>query len=202
MPSPATPCSQAACVRRGGAESAGPPVGRAGWSRAAEKNSPPQPRLRGGGEGMRRGPGTEAAYRRLTKGRTMERGRGPGPGPGPCRGLDRVASVLGVGRRVGLGIGPGRAEGVAVQGPSDAEEGPASPHRAKPGSGREPTRVGSGPDSACVAEGAPGGESVVRQGLRDAGKGTAPPRGGAHMCGLRPSAGLCGRWRARLQRCR
>ena len=72
---------------------------------------------------MRRCPGTEAAYRRLAEGPTMERGRGPGPGPGPARGLDRVASVLVVGLSVGLGIGLGRAEGVAVQGPSDGGEG-------------------------------------------------------------------------------
>ena len=36
--------------------------------------------------------------------------------------------------------------------PSDAGEGAASPRRAKPGSRREPTRVGSGPAPAGAAE--------------------------------------------------
>ena len=85
--------------------------------------------------------------------------------------------------------------------PSDAGEGAACPHRAKPGSGREPTRVGSdsgtrgsslsppsearsgrertrvgsGPDSACAAEGAPGGKGVAGPKPSDAGKGAACP---------------------------
>ena len=106
----------------------------------------------------------------------MERGRGRGPGPGPSRGLDRVASVLGVGRSVGLGIGPGRAEGVAVQGQSNIGEGPAPPQLSKPGSGRKAACVESGLASAYALEGARGGKGVAGQGPSDTGGAAAPPR--------------------------
>ena len=75
---------------------------------------------------------------------------------------EKVASILGVGRSVGLGIGPSRAESVAVRGPSDTGEGAVPPKPSKPGSGRKPTRVGSGPDSACALKGAQGGKGVRR----------------------------------------
>ena len=92
----------------------------------------------------------------------MEQGCGPGPERRPSRGLDGVASVRGVGRRVGLGIDPSRAESVAVQGPSDTGEGAAPPQLSKPGSGRKSTRVGSSPESACAAGGAQGGKGGRR----------------------------------------
>ena len=67
-----------------------------------------------------------------------------------------------------VGAGPGSAcaaegapgsKGVARPRPSDEGDGGSGrsyPHRAKLGTGREPTRVGSCPDSACAVEGAPG----------------------------------------------
>jgi len=113
----------------------------------------------------------------------MERGRGRGPGPGPSRGLDRVASVLGVGRSVGLGIGPGRAEGVAVQGQSNIGEGPAPPQLSKPGSGRKSTRVGSSPESACALKGAPGGKGGRRSRPSDA------VESAASLCRAEPGSG-------------
>ena len=125
---------------------------RPGPAGAVQRTKKPAP-ARGGGcvQGPDGGP-------------TMERGRGPGPWPGPSRGLDRVASVLGVGRSGGLGISPSRAARVAVQGPSDTGEGAAPAQLSKLGSGRKPTRVGSGPDSACDLRGAPGGKADRRAG--------------------------------------
>ena len=58
-------------------------------------------------------------------------------------------------------------KGVAGPKPSDAWEGAASPHRAKPGSGREPTRVGS------AAGGALGCMGVAGSKPSDAGEGAA-----------------------------
>ena len=147
---------------------------------------------------MRRGPGTEDAYRSLTEGRPMERGRGPGPGPGLSRGLDRVASgVLGVGRSVRLGIGPSRAKGRGGSSPS-----PTS----KPESGRKPNRVGSGLawqiqparskarkaacGSPCKGRATRGERSLSLPGGARVGKGT-------HSRGLRPSAGPLPRSKAR-----
>ena len=80
-------------------------------------------------------------------------------------------------------------KGVAGPKPSNAGEGAASSYRAQPGSGREPTCVGSGPESACAAEGAPGGKGVARQGLHYAGKGHSP---GSPLVGALPSACLGG----------
>ena len=68
-----------------------------------------------------------------------------------------------------MGSGPdstsaagGAPDCISVAGPrpSDAGEGTTSPYRAKPGSGREHTRVGSCQNTACTAEGAPGGKGV------------------------------------------
>ena len=75
--------------------------------------------------------------------------------------------------------------GVAGQQPSKAGVGSASPSpRAKPGSvqGREPTRVGSCPGSACAAEGAPGCKGVAGPKPSVAGGGlgrTGSPPGGS-----------------------
>ena len=131
-------CTEGRRTRRLARPEAGP-AGAVERKQIASRN-PGCRRGCGGGGGVRRGPGTEAAYRRV------EQGRDPGPRPGP----GRVASVLRVGRRVGLGIGLGRAEGVAVQGLSDTGEGTGPPQRSKPGSGRKPARVGSGPVPACA----------------------------------------------------
>ena len=68
--------------------------------------------------------------------------------------------------------------GVARRKPSDAGESAASPYRATPGSGREPTRMGSCPSSAYAAEGAPGCIDVVRQMPSYAGEGAASPHQG------------------------
>ena len=141
----------------------------------------------------------------------MERGRGPGPGLGPSWGLDRVASVRGVGRSFGLGIGPSRAESVAVQGPSDTGEGAAPPQLSKPGSGRKPTRVGSGPDSACALKGAPGGNGgSPGKGRATQGRaqplfaGRSPGRAGSRLAWgpaqRRPSSALGGAARRRRRR--
>ena len=75
--------------------------------------------------------------------------------------------------------------GVAGPKPSKAGVGSASPRpRAKPGSvqGREPTRVGSCPESACAAEGAPGCKGVARPKPSIAGGG----------CSLSPREALVG----------
>ena len=115
---------------------------------------------------MRRGPVTEAAYRRPTKGGTTE---------------------LRIGRSVGLGIGPGPAEGAAVQGPSDTGEGAAPPQRSKPGSGRRPNRVGPCPASACALEGAPGGKGVAGRGPSEVRGGAASPRRAEPGSGREPT---------------
>ena len=76
--------------------------------------------------------------------------------------------------------------GFAGQGPSDAGESAASLCRAEPGSGREPTRVGSGPAPAifralkCV-------EGVARQGPSDSGEDVAPPRRAEPGSGWEPT---------------
>ena len=77
--------------------------------------------------------------------------------------------------------------------PSDAGEGAASPRWVKLGSGQEPTRVGSCPDSASAAEAAPGGKGVAGPKPSDAGEGAAPPPlgearvgPGAHSGGVPP----------------
>ena len=49
------------------------------------------------------------------------------------------------------------------------------PPRAKPWSGREPTRMGSYPGSACATEDAPGCMGVARPRPSDAGEGAASP---------------------------
>ena len=74
--------------------------------------------------------------------------------------------------------------GVVRQKPSFAGEGAASPHpgdpgrspvQVMPGSGQEPTRVGSCRYSACTAGGASGGKSVDGPKPSDAGEGSAAP---------------------------
>ena len=95
-------------------------------------------------------------------------------------------------------------KGVARPKPSSAGEGAASPRPANLGSGREPTRVGSDPDSACAARGAMGCMGVAGLKPSDAGEGAASPppgrRPGAHSGGVRPRFSLRCRRRARLQR--
>ena len=81
--------------------------------------------------------------------------------------------------------GPG-GKGVTRPRPSVAGAGAASSRRAKPVSGRDPTRVGSDPDSACAARGALGCIGVA--GLKpsdscDAGEGTASPHPGEAWVG-------------------
>ena len=92
------------------------------------------------------------------------------------------------------------------------DEGRARPLsiRAKPGSGQEPTRVESGPGSACAAEGAPDCMGAAWPKPSDSGEGIATsPSGdarvgpGAHSGGVLPRFSLRSRRRARLHgRCR
>ena len=87
--------------------------------------------------------------------------------------------------------------GVAGPKPSKAGVGSASPRpRAKPWSaqGREPTRVGSCPESACAAEGAPGCKGVAGPKPSVAGGGCSLSPGealvgqGAHLGGSCPDS--------------
>ena len=97
-----------------------------------------------------------------------------------------------------------RQRGVAGQGPSDAGEGAASLCRAEPGSGREPTRVGSGPAPAIfrarrrgqAAKASPG------EGRATQGRGPSPPGGarvglGANSLGVGPGGSPLSRSKAR-----
>ena len=79
--------------------------------------------------------------------------------------------------------------GVAGPKPSKAGVGSASPRpRAKPGSvqGREPTRVGSCPESACAGEGAPGCKGVAGSNPSVAGEGAASASWAIHFIAFRP----------------
>ena len=58
---------------------------------------------------------------------------------------------------------------------AERSRGAVSPYQAKACSGREPTRVGSSPCSACASEGAQCCKGVAGPKLRDAGEGLASP---------------------------
>ena len=141
--------------------------------------------------------------RRMVEAERLRRGRSLSP-PGEAR-VGPGAHSGGALPRFSL---RGRRRGRAARaspGRSSAGEGPASPCPANPESGREPTRVGSGPDSACAARGALGWMGVAGSKPSNAGEGAAssvPGEGrvwpGAHSGGVRPRLSLCCRRRARL----
>ena len=58
---------------------------------------------------------------------------------------------------------------------AERRRGAVSPYQSKAGSGREPTRVGSSPGSACASEGAQCCKGVAGPKPRDAGEGAASP---------------------------
>ena len=74
-----------------------------------------------------------------------------------------------------VGLRAGHRAGTGTDRKAQGWEQPLS-IRAKPGSGWEPTLVGSGPDSACAVEGAPGGKGVARPKPSAAGEGAASSR--------------------------
>ena len=113
--------------------------------------------------------------RRMVEAERLRRGRSLSP-PGEAR-VGPGAHSGGALPRFSL---RGRRRGRTARaspGRSSAVEGPASPCPANPGSGREPTRVGSGPHSTSAARGALGCMGVTGSKPSDEGEGAAssPP---------------------------
>ena len=98
------------------------------------------------------------------------------PLPSPGQSPGRARSPLWWGRAQVQPVLP-RARQAAWRRRAEAERsrGAVSPYQAKACSGREPTRVGSSPCSACASEGAQCCKGVAGPKLRDAGEGIASP---------------------------
>ena len=121
--------------------------------------------------------------------------------PGRSRAAQERVQPLPTGRSLGqagspLGWGPANSQPARPKARHSAKASPAPPPAGK-GPGWEPTRVGSGPGSACAAKGAPDCMGVAWPKPSDSGEGTASSRpgearvgSGAHSGGVLPRFSL------------